>query len=128
MTMTAVAICPWMSTRRDPATCSCVHLKIIELLAYALVLSGNHVFTSGAMGTNAATIRCAHDMHSHTPSIIWRSFCRLLWDGVLESVWLYTQVCWGARLKSDEIETIGGRDFPDRPSPADARVVAALIL
>lgn len=32
-------------------------LQIIELLAYALVLSGNHVFTSGAMGTNAATIR-----------------------------------------------------------------------
>lgn len=32
--------------------------QIIELLAYALVLSGNHVFTSGAMGTNAATIRC----------------------------------------------------------------------
>lgn len=33
--------------------------QIIELLAYALVLSGNHVFTSGAMGTNAATIRYA---------------------------------------------------------------------
>lgn len=31
--------------------------QIIELLAYALVLSGNHVFTSGAIGTNAATIR-----------------------------------------------------------------------
>lgn len=32
-------------------------MQIIELLAYALVLSGNHVFTSGALGTNAATIR-----------------------------------------------------------------------
>ncbi|CAN0067832.1 unnamed protein product, partial [Laminaria digitata] len=40
--------------------CSFLHQQqIIELLAYALVLSGNHVFTSGAMGTNAATIRGA---------------------------------------------------------------------
>ena len=39
--------------------CSFLHQQIIELLAYALVLSGNHVFTSGAMGTNAAAIRGA---------------------------------------------------------------------
>lgn len=38
------------------------YLQIIELLAYALVLSGNHVFTSGAMGTNAATIRYANGL------------------------------------------------------------------
>lgn len=39
--------------------CSLLHQQIIELLAYALVLSGNHVYTSGAGGTNAATIRGA---------------------------------------------------------------------
>ena len=32
--------------------CSYLHQQIIELLAYALVLSGNHVYTSGAPGTN----------------------------------------------------------------------------
>jgi hypothetical protein len=39
--------------------CSYLHQQIIELLAYALVLSGNHVYTSGAPGTNAATVRGA---------------------------------------------------------------------
>ena len=34
--------------------CSYLHQQIIELLSYALVLSGNHVYTSGAAGTNAA--------------------------------------------------------------------------
>jgi len=37
--------------------CSYLHQQIIELLSYALILSGNHVFTSGAGGTNAAAIR-----------------------------------------------------------------------
>eukprot|EP00536_Pseudo-nitzschia_multiseries_P002804 jgi/Psemu1/184371/e_gw1.39.130.1 len=39
--------------------CSYLHQQIIEMLAYALVLSGNHVYTSGAPGTNAATVRGA---------------------------------------------------------------------
>lgn len=39
--------------------CSFLIEEIIELLAYALVLSGNHVYTSGAPGTNAATVRGA---------------------------------------------------------------------
>jgi len=39
--------------------CSYLHQQLIELLAYALVLSGNHVYTSGAGGTHAATIRGA---------------------------------------------------------------------
>lgn len=39
--------------------CSYLHQQIIELLSYALVLSENHVYTSGAMGTNAAAIRGA---------------------------------------------------------------------
>ncbi|CEL98416.1 unnamed protein product [Vitrella brassicaformis CCMP3155] len=39
--------------------CSYLHQQIIELLSYALVLSGNHVYTSGASGTNAAAVRGA---------------------------------------------------------------------
>jgi len=39
--------------------CSYLHQQIIELLAYALVLSDNHVYTSGASGTHAATVRGA---------------------------------------------------------------------
>ena len=39
--------------------CSFVHQQIIELLGYALVLTGNEVLTSGSVGTNAAAIRGA---------------------------------------------------------------------
>mmetsp|Transcript_14353 Transcript_14353/g.20365 ORF Transcript_14353/g.20365 Transcript_14353/m.20365 type:complete len:287 (-) Transcript_14353:191-1051(-) len=39
--------------------CSFLHQQIVEMLAYALVLSGNHIYTSGAAGTNAAAIRGA---------------------------------------------------------------------
>ena len=39
--------------------CSFLHQQIIELLSYALVLSDNHIFTSGATGTHAAAIRGA---------------------------------------------------------------------
>ncbi len=36
------------------------HLQMIELLAYALVLSGNHIYTSGGgYGTNQAVIKGA---------------------------------------------------------------------
>jgi hypothetical protein len=36
------------------------HLQMIELLAYALVLSGNHIYTSGGgFGTNKAVIKGA---------------------------------------------------------------------
>jgi len=36
------------------------HIQMVELLAYALVLSGNHVYTSGGQrGTNVAVIRGA---------------------------------------------------------------------
>lgn len=38
---------------------SYLHQQMIELLTYANVLIGNHVFTSGAGGTNAAVIRGA---------------------------------------------------------------------
>ena len=39
--------------------CSFLHQQIIELLSYALVLSDNHIYTSGATGTHAAAIRGA---------------------------------------------------------------------
>ncbi|KAK3259945.1 hypothetical protein CYMTET_31078 [Cymbomonas tetramitiformis] len=34
-----------------------LHQQLIEILSYAMVLTSNHVFTSGATGTNAAVIR-----------------------------------------------------------------------
>mmetsp|Transcript_33450 Transcript_33450/g.59847 ORF Transcript_33450/g.59847 Transcript_33450/m.59847 type:complete len:271 (-) Transcript_33450:882-1694(-) len=36
-----------------------LHQQLIEILSYAMVLTGNHIFTSGATGTNAAVIRGA---------------------------------------------------------------------
>ena len=36
-----------------------LHQQLIEILSYAMVLTENHVYTSGATGTNAAVIRGA---------------------------------------------------------------------
>ncbi|KAL6508695.1 hypothetical protein OROGR_023406 [Orobanche gracilis] len=36
-----------------------MHQQLIEILSYALVITKNHIFTSGASGTNAAVIRGA---------------------------------------------------------------------
>lgn len=44
-----------LGSRHVPIT----HQHLIELMSYALVLSGNHVLTSGATGTNSAAIRGA---------------------------------------------------------------------
>ena len=48
--------------------CSFLHQQIIELLSYALVLSDNHIFTSGATGTHAATIRGA--LRAENPDLL----------------------------------------------------------
>lgn len=39
--------------------CGILHQQLIEILAYAIGLTGNHIFTSGATGTNAAVVRGA---------------------------------------------------------------------
>lgn len=44
-----------LGSRHVPIT----HQHLIELMSYALVLSGNRLITSGATGTNAAAIRGA---------------------------------------------------------------------
>ena len=44
-----------LGSRHVPIT----HLRLIELMSYALVLGGNRLLTSGATGTNAAAIRGA---------------------------------------------------------------------
>lgn len=44
-----------LGSRHVPIT----HQHLIEMMSYALVLSGNRVITSGATGTNAAAIRGA---------------------------------------------------------------------
>ncbi|EEH58586.1 uncharacterized protein MICPUCDRAFT_15114 [Micromonas pusilla CCMP1545] len=36
-----------------------LHQQLVEILSYALVLTENHIYTSGATGTNAAVIRGA---------------------------------------------------------------------
>ncbi|XP_010269030.1 PREDICTED: uncharacterized protein LOC104605746 isoform X2 [Nelumbo nucifera] len=36
-----------------------LHQELIEILSYAMVITKNHIFTSGASGTNAAVIRGA---------------------------------------------------------------------
>ena len=48
--------------------CSFLHQQIIELLSYALVLSDNHIFTSGATGTHAAAIRGA--LRAENPELL----------------------------------------------------------
>eukprot|EP00871_Galdieria_phlegrea_P003434 jgi/Galph1/4091/GphlegSOOS_G2770.1 len=39
--------------------CSLLHQQIVELVSYASLLVGNHLYTSGGIGTNAAAIRGA---------------------------------------------------------------------
>lgn len=36
-----------------------LHQQLIEILSYAMVLTGNHIYTSGGLGTNAAVVRGA---------------------------------------------------------------------
>jgi hypothetical protein len=48
--------------------CSFLHQQIIELLSYALVLSDNHIYTSGAAGTHAAAIRGA--LRAENPELL----------------------------------------------------------
>jgi hypothetical protein len=48
--------------------CSFLHQQIIELLSYALVLSDNHIYTSGAVGTHAAAIRGA--LRAENPELL----------------------------------------------------------
>src|SRR4028119_1816479 len=44
-----------LGSRHVPIT----HQHLIEMMSYALVLSGNRIITSGATGTNSAAIRGA---------------------------------------------------------------------
>lgn len=45
-----------------------MHQQLIEVLSYAMVLTGNHIFTSGATGTNAAVIRGA--LRAENPDLL----------------------------------------------------------
>jgi hypothetical protein len=44
-----------LGSRHVPIT----HQNLIEMMTYALILSGNRIITSGATGTNSAAIRGA---------------------------------------------------------------------
>ena len=50
-----------LGSRHVPLT----HQHLIEMMSYALVLSGNRLITSGATGTNSAAIRGAMRADSH---------------------------------------------------------------
>ncbi|KAL6531994.1 hypothetical protein OROGR_013964 [Orobanche gracilis] len=45
-----------------------MHQQLIEILSYALVITKNHIFTSGASGTNAAVIRGA--LRAENPELL----------------------------------------------------------
>lgn len=55
-----------LGSRHVPIT----HQQLIELMTYALVLSGNRVITSGATGTNSAAIRGAMKADSNLLTVI----------------------------------------------------------
>uniref|UniRef100_A0A7S1T552 DNA recombination-mediator protein A n=1 Tax=Compsopogon caeruleus TaxID=31354 RepID=A0A7S1T552_9RHOD len=56
---------------------SYLHQQIVELLSFANVLVGNHVFTSGAGGTNAAVIRGA--IRAEKPDLLTVVLPQSLW-------------------------------------------------
>lgn len=68
---------------------SYLHQQIIELLTYANVLVGNHVFTSGAGGTNAAVIRGA--LRAERPHLLTVVLPQSLHKQPAET---QEQVCW----------------------------------
>jgi hypothetical protein len=45
-----------------------LHQKLVEILSYAMVITGNHVYTSGGTGTNAAVIRGA--LRANEPELL----------------------------------------------------------
>ncbi|XP_021752090.1 uncharacterized protein LOC110717645 [Chenopodium quinoa] len=45
-----------------------MHQELIEILSYAMVITKNHIYTSGASGTNAAVIRGA--LRAETPELL----------------------------------------------------------
>lgn len=44
------------------------HQKLVEILSYAMVSAGNHIYTSGATGTNAAVIKGA--LRAEAPDLL----------------------------------------------------------
>ena len=48
--------------------CGILHQQLIEVLAYAIGITGNHIYTSGATGTNAAVIRGA--LRANEPDLL----------------------------------------------------------
>jgi hypothetical protein len=45
-----------------------LHQQLIEILSYAMVLTGNHIYTSGGLGTNSAVIRGA--LRAERPNLL----------------------------------------------------------
>ncbi|KAL6780916.1 CPLD39 [Auxenochlorella protothecoides x Auxenochlorella symbiontica] len=67
-----------------------MHQQLIEVLAYAMILTGNHIYTSGATGTNAAVIRGA--LRAENPELLTVVLPQSLTKQPLESQELLQQV------------------------------------
>lgn len=68
-----------------------VQQQLVETLSYAMVLTGNHIYTSGATGTNAAVIRGA--MRAEKPDLLTVVLPQSLEKQPPESQELLKKVC-----------------------------------
>ncbi|MBA0794379.1 hypothetical protein Gohar_018713 [Gossypium harknessii] len=68
-----------------------MHQELIEILSYALVITKNHIFTSGASGTNAAVIRGA--LRAEKPELLTVILPQSLKKQPPESQELLEKVC-----------------------------------
>lgn len=82
--------------------CTFLHQQIVELLSYALVLSGNHVFTSGAIGTHTAVIRGA--LRAENQSLLTVILPQTLVQQPEETRALLAQV--------EQVHSLGHNDLP----------------
>ncbi|KAH0644533.1 hypothetical protein KY284_032417 [Solanum tuberosum] len=85
-----------------------MHQELIEILSYALVITKNHIFTSGAAGTNAAVIRGA--LRAEKPELLTVILPQSLEKQPPESQELLSKECHSCYLsiKEKKRTVIGG--------------------
>ncbi|KAK2658214.1 hypothetical protein Ddye_004747 [Dipteronia dyeriana] len=76
-----------------------MHQQLIEILSYALVITKNHIYTSGASGTNAAVIRGA--LRAERPELLTVILPQSLKKQPPESQELLSKFCfWNLKVKT----------------------------
>eukprot|EP00471_Norrisiella_sphaerica_P008877 CAMPEP_0184498626 /NCGR_PEP_ID=MMETSP0113_2-20130426/39436_1 /TAXON_ID=91329 /ORGANISM="Norrisiella sphaerica, Strain BC52" /LENGTH=348 /DNA_ID=CAMNT_0026886227 /DNA_START=722 /DNA_END=1768 /DNA_ORIENTATION=+ len=83
--------------------CNLLHQRIIELVSYALVLTGNHIYTSGGMGTNFVAIRGALRAENETQSRLSVILPQTIKDQPLEVQEVLEKVTNVTELKRNDI-------------------------